>query len=230
MGLNGDTVHVWRVGLAAPPATVRALEGILDDDERERMLRYGEPAPRRRYAVAHGAKRRILAGYLGVAPGDVRWRRGRNGKPELCGGHRLPMNLSHAGDLALIAVTASRDVGVDVEQPRDAGTVVRLADRYFPASEARLVRAAEPGERASCFARLWTRKEACVKAVGGKLAHGLGLPVAAGDPPSLSVRDLPMPGRWIAAVALRGAAPFTVVEHDWAVEAVMKHPRSTLRR
>ncbi|MDW5329522.1 4'-phosphopantetheinyl transferase family protein [Plantactinospora sp. KLBMP9567] len=216
MELTGDTVDVWRVDLRAPPATVRFLERTLDGDERERMHRRGDPSLRRRYTVAHGAKRCVVAGYTGAAPAELRWRRGRYGKPELCGRRPVRTSLTHAGDLALVAVSAVRDVGVDVEQPRDAETAVRLADRYFPAAEARLVRGAEPADRAALFARLWTRKEACVKATGGKLAHGLRLPVAAGDPPLLTVRDLSLPARWVAAVALRGDAPFTAVVHDWA--------------
>lgn len=221
MELTSDTVDVWRIGLMAPPATVRALEGVLDGDERERLHRRVDPSLRRRYTVAHGAKRCIVAGYLAVAPAELRWRRGRYGKPELCGQHRVRTSLTHAGDLALVAVTTIRDVGVDVEQARDVRTALRLADRYFPAAEARLVRgAAEPADQVALFARLWTRKEACVKAVGGKLVDGLRLPVAAGDPPLLTVRDLPAPTGWAAAVALREHAHFTVVFRDWTPMAV----------
>jgi 4'-phosphopantetheinyl transferase len=207
-----SAVDVWRIGLAVRPATVRTLERLLDADERERLHRRSDPVLRRRYAVAHGAARCIVARYTAVPAEDVRWRRGRYGKPELCGDRPVRVSLTHAGDLALLAViAAARDVGVDVELPRRTETTVRLAERYFPAAEAELVRTGGAPE----FARLWTRKEACVKAMGGKLAHGLMLAVAAGDPPHLAVRDLPLPAHWAGAVALCGEEPFAATVRDW---------------
>jgi 4'-phosphopantetheinyl transferase len=73
------------------------------------------------------------------------------------------------------AVACARDVGVDVEAWDRPRKVVALADRFFSASEAAAVRALPAGLRESLFVRLWTLKEAYVK------ARGLGLPVALRD-------------------------------------------------
>ncbi|MFD5466894.1 4'-phosphopantetheinyl transferase family protein [Kitasatospora sp. NPDC127059] len=141
-------------------------------------------------------------------------------------------SLSHSGELALLAV-APRPVGVDVETVRSGRDVDRLSRRFFPSQERELV--ALGGRPA--FARLWTRKEACVKASGGRLTEGLALPVAhaatqatvripdvpdAPAPAGLAgpwrVADLPLPEApepYAGSVALLGAEPFAVSWGLW---------------
>ncbi|MBZ3906736.1 4'-phosphopantetheinyl transferase family protein [Streptomyces griseiscabiei] len=208
-------VDVWTVPLDGSPATVAALAGLLSPCEAERGGRCRFAADRRRFVVAHAALRLILADRLDVPPEEVRLRRGRHGKPRLAGGSDLRFNLSHSGDLALVAVTRYDEVGVDVDRLRPGLPVEPLAERFFPASEARFVaEAAGPTERAGRFLRLWTRKEAVVKAAGGRLVQGLGLAVCGADgvvrDPSgqlrgaWSVLDLPVPDGHRAALAVAG--------------------------
>ncbi|MEO3872002.1 4'-phosphopantetheinyl transferase superfamily protein [Nonomuraea sp. B12E4] len=223
-----DEVHLWPIPLAevregdsAWRGPGRAAWEELAPDERARALRTRDPRARARYVAARSRLRRTLASYLGVEPGAVRLRRGRHGKPELAGdGPRF--NLSHSGDVALLAVSATRDVGVDVERVRHDMDVVRLAHRFFTPGEYALVRGAERPPDA--FARLWTRKEACVKALGGTLFQGLAAPIAGGGGTrvvvkpggggALRVTDLHAPEGFAAAVAVDGARPFLVVWRD----------------
>lgn len=121
------------------------------------------------------------------------------------------VNLAHAGDLALFAVTTGRAVGVDIEELPDARAAQRLAARYFPLAEN-----AHVGADPDRFARLWTRKEACLKAAGGRLTPGLHLPVLGERPgDAFRVLDLPAPPGFRAAVALTGTADFAVSVRRW---------------
>ena len=131
-------------------------------------------------------------------------------------------SVAHCGPIALVAVSADRPVGVDVETgPRSREPGV-LAARFFPPAEAGTLR---PGlgevEVRRRYLRLWTRKEACVKAAGGRLFEGLRLPVlpgpvvrgtVGGAPGCWWVRDLPIVGppeapAPAAAVAVAGPDP-----------------------
>ncbi|MEU6261116.1 4'-phosphopantetheinyl transferase superfamily protein [Streptomyces sp. NPDC047043] len=220
---DGPRVDVWTVPLDGPPAAVATLSRILSEREAERAGRCRFETDRRRFIIAHGAVRLILAGCLDVPPEELRLQRGPQGKPRLAGGSELRFNLSHSGELGLVAVTRHAEVGVDVDRLRPGLPVEPFAERFFPASEARFVAApADPTERAERFLRLWTRKEAVVKAAGARLTQGLALTVltdAVRDPSgripgAWSVRDLPVPDGYRAALAVAGpAAPRISVRH-----------------
>ncbi|WP_406125290.1 4'-phosphopantetheinyl transferase superfamily protein [Streptomyces canus] len=217
--IDAPGVDVWTVPLDRPPATVATLSRILSEREAERADRCRFKNDRRRFIVAHGALRLILAGCLDVPPEELRLQRGRHGKPRLAGSSDLRFSLSHSGELALVAVTRHREVGVDVDRLRPGLPVEPFTERFFPASDARFVAAAAgPTERAARFLRLWTRKEAVVKAAGARLVQGLGLTVltdAESDadvvrdpsgqiPGAWSVCDLPVPDGCLAALAVAG--------------------------
>jgi 4'-phosphopantetheinyl transferase len=224
-----DTVHVWLVRADLPDPVLAELEVLLDDEERERAGGMADPGARRRFVATRGVARTILAERLGAAPEQLRWQRGAHGKPELAGHWQgAQVSLSHSGELAMVAVTGRRPVGVDIQRRSDRLDARALATRYFPGPEARFVAAAGgPARQLDRLLRLWVRKEACVKAAGGRLVQGMRLPVAGGGPgvvvrdptgtlpdPFL-IRDLPVPAGFRAAVALTGAAPYRVARHRW---------------
>ncbi|HKO39194.1 MAG TPA: hypothetical protein VJU14_12580 [Solirubrobacterales bacterium] len=65
------------------------------------------------------ALRRVLAVYLREQPQEIELTRGKHGKPRLAADSaRLEFNLSHSGDLALVAVSGTLEVGIDVERMR----------------------------------------------------------------------------------------------------------------
>jgi 4'-phosphopantetheinyl transferase len=218
---------VWLVATDLADPDVVALSAVLDESERRRAAALSFPDDRRRYTVAHAATRIIVARALGVPPTGVRWRAGRHGKPHLVDA-QLQVNLSHSGDLAMLALSAVRPVGVDVQRLIPDRDATELAARYFPAEEARFVAVGRrPADR---FARLWVRKEACVKAAGGRLVEGLALPVRGTGPvgPNL-VRDIPVPDGFRAAVALDGHHPFRVASRWWRQPATSTAARLRYR-
>src|SRR5260370_406891 len=133
----------------------------------------GEP-----YLVA-AAGQVIGGGKLAARPEQLAWRRGPQGKPELARPPpSLQVSLSHSGELAALAVSDGRRVGVDIQRLTAGADVTRMSERFYPPAEARFVRAAtDPADQVSRFIRLWTRKEDRAKVAGGRLLHGAKLPV-----------------------------------------------------
>ena len=85
---------------------------------------------------------------------------------------------------------------------------------------------------------LWCRREACVKAYGGRLVQGLGMPLTGPGPlrPADAgplgqgpcwVRDVPVPEEFRAAVAVDGARPFLLRSRRWTAPA--DHPAPSAR-
>jgi 4'-phosphopantetheinyl transferase len=221
-----DEVEVWVV--AGPGPAEAELFAVLDAEERERAAAYRSAVDRRRFVLAHGALRHIVAARLGAPAGELRFRRGPHGKPELAGRWQgAQLNLSHSAEVAMVALSAARPVGVDVQQVLPRLDAAAMARRYFPPQEAGHVGAAPDAlTRAERFARLWARKEALTKAHGGRLAQALRVPVPDGPPPpdlpardawsrGYRLTDVPAPPGYRAAVALAGDAAFTVAQHHW---------------
>jgi 4'-phosphopantetheinyl transferase len=148
------------------------------------------------------ALRDILAVYLETSPAAVRLVDGAHGKPELAG-DELHFNLSHSGDVGLVAVSRERAVGVDVERIDPRRDVLALAERALGAEGAASVRAAPAADRAAVFHRAWARREAVAKCAG------TGLSTPPRDTPR-QVVDLDVGAAYAAALAVAGAAPVRV--------------------
>ena len=122
--------------------------------------------------AGHAALCRILRSYVGGDPAQIVFRLGPHGKPSLAG-HDLQFSFSRSGEVALVAVSRSGPVGVDVERVKPGRATDRIARRRFAGDEAEALAAAGPGERDAAFHRCWTAKEAYVKGLGTGLSEGL---------------------------------------------------------
>ncbi|WP_374567987.1 4'-phosphopantetheinyl transferase superfamily protein [Ideonella sp.] len=195
--------EVWCAELDRWPTPTEL--GWLSADEHRRARAFAFERDRRRFLTAHVALRAVLAGHLGVAASALEFERGEFGKPRLRSSG-LQFNLSHGEDLALIALTgADTGVGVDVEQPRPVNDLRALAQALFTENEQRQVFAETGAGVTRAFFTCWTRKEACLKAVGwGLSVEPASIDVGAtADPVELLVRS----GERVARVVVRSLPP-----------------------
>ncbi len=115
---------------------------------------------------------RVLAGYLDAAPETIRLDENPHGRPQVDGA--LDFNWSHSRERAVVAVARHLPrLGVDLEHVRPRRSFMALAERFFADSEYALLAALPEEQRPSAFVRLWTAKEALLKAHGRGLAYGL---------------------------------------------------------
>jgi 4'-phosphopantetheinyl transferase len=194
-----DGVHIWHAALDEPgwPGS----EG-LPPEERERASGFLRAEAGRRWVASRWALRQVLAGYLGQPPSAIAIEVGEGGKPRLADGE-LQFNLSHSGDLALVAVSEDRSVGVDVERIRPGRDLLALAERALGAEDVAAVRAAAPGDRAAVFYAAWVRHEARLKCLG------TGLSGPASESPAI-VEEVDAGSGYAAAVAIAGTEPATL--------------------
>ncbi len=142
----------------------RRTRRALDAAERARAARFHFERDRRAFIVSHGILRSLLSRYLGASAGRVAYSDGERAKPRLAGGD-LRFNMAHSGGVALYAFARDFEVGVDVEEALPDFDWEEVAGAYFAPREIALIRAA--GRRARrAFYRMWTAKEAILKASG----------------------------------------------------------------
>jgi len=170
--LAPDEVHSWRASLEVPPAISARLYATLSSDERTRSARFRFERDRRRFIAAHGVLRDLLGRYLRTQPGRISYLYNAFGKPDLSPefGGRLRFNLSHSGGLALIAIAADSNVGVDLEYIRAQSDYAEIARCFFSEAEVDELIALPEHLYAKAFASCWTKKEAYLKACGDGLA------------------------------------------------------------
>jgi 4'-phosphopantetheinyl transferase len=219
-----DLVRVWIVPVDIPRDLAVTCRDALDGSERTRAAAFRSPRDRQRFTIAHGALRILAGRALDTQPSALRWTASRHGKPELAPPWSwLQTSLSHSGDLAAAAISTSRPVGVDIQDLVAGMDPVALSARFFASDEAEFVAAGnDPAVQADRFARLWARKEAVVKATGGRLWPNLKIAVrdrevvSCAEPAgSVRVADVTAPAGFRAAVALAGTAPFAVDASRW---------------
>ena len=173
--LPEDEVHVWQTNLDLAAYGFAQLRQILSWDERARADRFHFEIDRRRGIIGRGYLRLLLGQILDLPANEVRLEYDEFGKPGLIPGQgrRLEFNVSHSGELILIAIATGRAVGVDVERIRTDLDPDSIAAQFFSASERKILAALPGPARCRAFFACWTRKEAYLKAKG----VGLSLPL-----------------------------------------------------
>jgi 4'-phosphopantetheinyl transferase len=198
VGVNA--IAVWTVAIdTIPNALWPRLVGLLDAAERERAKRFLFERDRRPYQVAHGLKRLMLSMYTGGAVRPEAWafELDVHGKPRVTQEAGPRFNLSHSDGMVACAVSERTEVGVDVEN-LDQHAALELSATYFAASEQRWLRSLPTAAQRLGFFRLWTLKEAYIKATGMGLAQPLDAFAFGLDPLSLTFFDRALgdPSAW----------------------------------
>ena len=152
--------------------------------------------PSRASAGAHAEEpwlRPLLAAYVGCRADELTLIRGEHGKPSLAEPPALEFNLSHTRGGALVGISREQALGVDIETRHRSRPVVELARRYFADTEAAALSRVAAPHRQVAFLRLWSCKEAVVKALGRGIGFGLARVAFAldadGEPIHLNVID-----------------------------------------
>jgi 4'-phosphopantetheinyl transferase len=174
--IDAHAVHVWRIAIVQPDPIRRHYRDFLSSNELERADRFYFDKDRNRFTIARGALRELLGGYLKLPPNQVAFVYGAQGKPDLAepqSSSGIRFNLSHSGEIGLLAVSLNRELGVDVEQIRADFATGEIATRFFSPEECLKLEAVPANQTADAFFNCWTRKEAYIKARG----EGLFIPL-----------------------------------------------------
>lgn len=168
LALGPGDVHVWRVPLIQPAASVAALARTLADDEHDRAARFRFDRDRDAFIIARGTLRSLAGRYTDRPPGALGFGYLDKGKPYLTepAGESLRFNVSHSGALALIAFSRGCEIGVDIEQRRPLDDLLALARISFSVREYAALCALPPDDHCAAFFACWSRKEAFIKATG----------------------------------------------------------------
>jgi 4'-phosphopantetheinyl transferase len=164
--MNGVTIWTMAPDDISPSLWLQ-LYSLLDAAERERAARFAFEAHRRQHVAAHALKRLMLSSAVQGAREPAAWAFETNadGKPRVRDASGPHFNLSHCDGMVACAISHAAEIGIDVEcldrQPLDP------ADSHFlAASERAWLEALPEALRPTGFFKVWTLKEAYIKATG----------------------------------------------------------------
>lgn len=217
-----SVVEIWHARVPRSGAE-SSLEHMLSSQECARAAQIKDPLKRTLYYYAHTGLRKVLGLRLGCAAQDVPITTEINGKPRLEGASQpLNFNLSHSGNRFVIALCPNAQIGVDIEACRSVRQARCIVARFFAPEERAALQELDETRFRDAFIRLWTLKEAFIKATGegfsrpfasfaidwqaSRLLHG-----RSGDPKILA--PFYVGANYFGSLALCSDYPFRVLHH-----------------
>jgi phosphopantetheinyl transferase len=160
--LSNNDIHVWTFPCDA--ADCENITATLSPDEIARGEKFVFAKDRARYWFNRTALRALLAHYTGTPPECLAFTCNEFGKPSLSNGPQF--NSSHSHGLSVIAVAKNLRVGIDVECVRAMPDLAGVATSFCLNHERQFLFSQAPEKQLEIFYRIWTVKEALLKAMG----------------------------------------------------------------
>ena len=176
MNLPEDEIHIWQVALSDvdPAALTQQALAWLQAKDVVRYERLVQQRHRLEFLLGKWLTRICLSEYTGLAMADWQFIDNAYGKPQPREGLGVQapfFNLSHSNGRAVLAVSRTPELGVDIEFTGRKRRAAKIAHRYFADEEIQTLLALPDSAQQSRFYELWSLKEAYIK------ARGLGLAI-----------------------------------------------------
>ena len=175
--LNTSHIDIWQYPLNT---SFPQAQSLLNQEELARANRYHFERHQRRFTIARATLRLILSRYTAIPPQDLVFGENEYGKPHLLNRPDIQFNLSHSGELALLAIGKENPMGIDLEffvaRPFEG-----IGSHMFSVIENKALQSTPKALKPMAFFHIWAQKEALIKACG----MGLSYPTQDFDVPAL---------------------------------------------
>jgi 4'-phosphopantetheinyl transferase len=172
--INDNDVHIWIIDIENYRENIDNFQRILSVDEEEKVKRFSFDALKEIFIINRGYLRIILSQYLRLKPEEISFTYNHKGKPLLDDTilRKIEFNLSHKNNYTVYSFS-NENIGIDLENINDKVQMENIAKRFFCHNEFDYLKNLEFREKQEHFFKLWTLKEAYLKAIGEGLSGGL---------------------------------------------------------
>jgi 4'-phosphopantetheinyl transferase len=169
-----DQIDIWLVEINRKNYhCALTLKCFLSDLETRKQNNFIFFKDQQIYLTSHIALRLILSKYLDIGPKFIEFQFNSYNKPYIRDCSELYFNLSHSGKLACIAVSTV-EVGADIEYVSENFNYLEIVNNYFARKEVDLIDIQrDSANKSKMFFKIWTMKEALLKATGKGLTVDL---------------------------------------------------------
>lgn len=228
MTLLSNSVDIWSIDTAKFPDNLTPYFQIISKEEQLRSQRFKFEKDQRLNILARSGLRVLAAQCLNCAPITIQMGYEEYGKPYFLDYPELKFNVSHSGEMIVLAFIQQFELGVDVEYIKTDFEVMDIADNFFAHDEIQNLKEVEKELQFEAFYRCWTRKEAFIKAKGSGLSFPLAdFSVSIGEKAKLlatrwdedeknewSLSSFMPKNGYVGALAVHGPVK-TIKYHEW---------------
>ncbi|SDE78974.1 4'-phosphopantetheinyl transferase [Pricia antarctica] len=171
--LPENEVQLWYFKVDEFLKDVESYANLLSLKETARADSFKFDKDRTVYILARGLLRILSGRYLNKIPKKIKFDYGEYGKPGYKFQNPIAFNISHSGNMIVMAFARNCEIGVDIEKIKDDFDVIDIAHHFFSPDEIQTLKALPEQEQVYGFYRCWTRKESFIKAKGSGLSFPL---------------------------------------------------------
>jgi len=167
--LSVDSIDVWYVSYSALDQNYMILSTLVSPEEKQKAAGFKKPDDTRRYTLRQGIVRVILGQYIQKDPAKIQIVRKESGKPDLRLDGRysdVRFSLSHTDEMVCLGITLSCEIGLDIVKTNSCIPFPEIEHYLFTVGERRWIEQTLPEQRSLQFFRIWSLKEALLKATG----------------------------------------------------------------
>lgn len=162
---------VAKQDLRAASIKYSTLEEKLSSVEMEKFNAFKDGPSSWGFAVGRLITREVISQIYEIKPSEVSIQIEESGRPRIEYPGGLGVSISHSGPFVALALSSDGECGVDIESSEGLPACLPIHDRFFSTQEKLwLEEAGNRSDKGQRFLRLWTRKEAYLKATGQGLA------------------------------------------------------------
>ncbi len=171
--IEGNHVHIWQTNLKALSVYPFDISKTLSSDELERSSKFKSQKDQEDFIFRHYTLRSILSKYCNCQPGEIKFRYNTYKKPSVSvpQSSKIKFNMSYSGEIIIVGVCLQNDIGVDIEKVRKINNIKNIAAENFSLQELKLLNS--KFDKTNTFFKIWTRKEAFIKAYGNGIYYPL---------------------------------------------------------
>lgn len=168
-----DKIIVVSASVDQPENIINAYFSMLSESEKERVNRYKFKILKSRQIISIGLLRSLISKFRDCRPEEIIFFYNEFGKPFVspdADGNNLSFNLSHSDNIAIFVFSRNKNVGIDIEKVAELADMNGVVDLCFSESEKKWFNKLLSTERKEIFYKMWTSKEAYIKAIGKGLS------------------------------------------------------------
>lgn len=149
------------------------LEAWLSCEEKTKAKGFTGEVLKSRYIISHGILRLLLSKYLLAEPVDIQYDYNEFGKPFCRNNTKLYFNMSHSNQYVCYVFSESAVVGIDLEYKKEIPELERFLSEIATPQEILALSTIKRAEKMNYVYKIWTIKEAFLKALGLGLSSSL---------------------------------------------------------